>query len=54
MVDEPDLRIPHPRLHERAFALAPLIEVAPGAVVPGRGPAADLLARCAGQRIERV
>jgi len=54
VVDEPDLRIPHPRLHERAFALAPLIEVAPGAVVPGRGPAADLLARCAGQRIERV
>jgi 2-amino-4-hydroxy-6-hydroxymethyldihydropteridine diphosphokinase len=54
VVDEPGLQIPHPRLHERAFALAPLVEVAPGAVVPGRGKAADLLAGCADQRISRI
>jgi 2-amino-4-hydroxy-6-hydroxymethyldihydropteridine diphosphokinase len=54
VVDEPDLAIPHPRLHERAFALAPLVEVAPDAVVPGRGRAADLLARCADQKIARI
>jgi 2-amino-4-hydroxy-6-hydroxymethyldihydropteridine diphosphokinase len=54
VVDEPGLAIPHPRLHERAFALAPLVEVAPDAVVPGHGRAADLLARCAGQKVARI
>jgi 2-amino-4-hydroxy-6-hydroxymethyldihydropteridine diphosphokinase len=54
VVDEPGLTLPHPRLHERAFALAPLVEIAPEAVVPGRGRAADLLARCADQRIARL
>ena len=40
---EPGLIIPHPRLHERAFALMPLAEIAPDFVVPGRGRVADLL-----------
>jgi len=35
-VDEPALEIPHPRLKERAFALAPLIDVAPDAEFSGR------------------
>jgi 2-amino-4-hydroxy-6-hydroxymethyldihydropteridine diphosphokinase len=34
VLDEPRLVVPHPRLHERAFALVPLLEVAPGAVDP--------------------
>jgi 2-amino-4-hydroxy-6-hydroxymethyldihydropteridine diphosphokinase len=34
VVDEPRLVVPHPRLHERAFALAPLLEVAPSAGDP--------------------
>jgi len=43
VLDEPGLDVPHPRLHERRFALEPLAELAPDALVPGRGTAADLL-----------
>jgi len=41
---DPDLTLPHPRAHERAFVLAPWHDVDPGAVIPGRGRVADLLA----------
>jgi 2-amino-4-hydroxy-6-hydroxymethyldihydropteridine diphosphokinase len=44
VLDEPGLTVPHPRLHERAFALEPLLELDPELVVPGRGRVADLLA----------
>ena len=43
--DDPDLTLPHPRAHERAFVLAPWHDVDPDAVLPGHGPVADLLAR---------
>lgn len=43
-VDEPGLTVPHPRLHERRFVLEPLAELAPEAVVPGRGRVSALLA----------
>lgn len=48
------LTVPHPRLHERAFVLQPLAEVAPQVVIPGRGPVAALLRNIAGQRIDRL
>ena len=41
--DEPGLSLPHPRLHERAFALAPLVELDPELVVPGHGTVRELL-----------
>ena len=53
-IDEPALVVPHPRMHERAFVLKPLLEIAPTAVIPGRGPAARYLAACADQEVERI
>jgi 7,8-dihydro-6-hydroxymethylpterin-pyrophosphokinase len=41
---EPDLTLPHPRAHERAFVLAPWLDVDPAAVLPGLGRVSDLLA----------
>lgn len=44
VVDEPGLTVPHPRLHERRFALEPLAELEPELEIPGRGKVAKLLA----------
>ncbi|AZS85852.1 2-amino-4-hydroxy-6-hydroxymethyldihydropteridine diphosphokinase [Streptomyces griseoviridis] len=41
--DDPQLTLPHPRAHERAFVLAPWHDVEPHAQVPGRGTVAELL-----------
>lgn len=50
------LVLPHPRLHERAFVLAPLLEIDPECVIPGRGRAADCILRpeVSDQPIERL
>jgi 2-amino-4-hydroxy-6-hydroxymethyldihydropteridine diphosphokinase len=43
VLDSPDLTIPHPRMHERAFVLVPLVEIAPNAIVPTIGKSANEL-----------
>ena len=47
VIDEPGLKVPHPRAHERAFVLVPLLEAWPDAVIPGRGRVADLVGKAA-------
>ena len=43
-IDEPGLTVPHPRLHERRFALEPLFDLDPELAIPGHGRVSDLLA----------
>ncbi|MCE9570315.1 MAG: 2-amino-4-hydroxy-6-hydroxymethyldihydropteridine diphosphokinase [Rhodocyclales bacterium] len=52
--DDPYLTLPHPRLHERAFVLAPLAEIAPRLLIPGHGEVGELLRHCADQKIEKL
>jgi len=54
LISEPGLQVPHPRMHARAFVLAPLAEIAPDIDIPGHGAVGPLLAACAGQAIERL
>ena len=53
-MDTPGLTLPHPRMHERAFVLVPLLELDAGAMIPGRGSAAERLRGLERQRVKRV
>ncbi|MEO8807425.1 MAG: 2-amino-4-hydroxy-6-hydroxymethyldihydropteridine diphosphokinase [Burkholderiaceae bacterium] len=48
------LTVPHPRLHERAFVVRPLAQIAPDVIVPGQGRAHELLARVADQQADKL
>ena len=54
VIDEPGLRVPHPHLHERAFALLPLVEIAAQLVIPGIGNVAAIAADMAADGIEAL
>lgn len=51
---EVDLIVPHPRMHERAFVLCPLAEIAPEVLIPGIGRASEVAAWCDWSTLERV
>lgn len=52
--NDENLILPHPRMHERAFVLLPLLEIVDACHIPGRGDAVDCLANCTHQSIERI
>jgi 2-amino-4-hydroxy-6-hydroxymethyldihydropteridine diphosphokinase len=54
IVNEPNLIVPHPGLHERAFILTPLANLAPSLTLPGRGQTvAELLSRLDASGVKR-
>jgi len=54
VLESPRLTLPHPRMHERAFVLQPLLELDSEISIPGKGKAGALLSACGSQKIERI
>jgi 2-amino-4-hydroxy-6-hydroxymethyldihydropteridine diphosphokinase len=54
IIDTEGLQVPHPRMHERAFVLLPLLEIAPEISVPGQGLARALSEKCKNQGVEKL
>jgi len=50
-LNSPELTLPHPRMHQRAFVLQPLLEISPDVRIPGLGAARDFLRGVADQAI---
>jgi len=54
VLHEPGLTIPHARMHERAFVILPLAEIAPRRRIPGRGTLTRMLAQVDAQGVTRL
>jgi 2-amino-4-hydroxy-6-hydroxymethyldihydropteridine diphosphokinase len=53
-MESEELTVPHPRAHERAFVLAPWLDIEPDAVLPGVGPVAELLAKVGSDGVKKL
>ncbi len=53
-IEEPELTLPHPRLHQRAFVLVPLADLAPELDIPGHGTVAELLECLPGEELDGI
>ncbi len=53
-INTPRLILPHPRMHERAFVLIPLIEICPNITIPNKGAALHFIKSVSNQRISRI
>jgi len=53
-IHDKELIVPHPRMHERAFVLVPLTEIAPKVIIPGQGLAQNLLPAVTDQSLKRL
>jgi len=51
-INQPELQVPHPGLHERNFVLYPLHEIAPNLIIPGLGALTGLMALCPASGLE--
>lgn len=54
VVDQPGLRVPHPRIAERPFVIYPLLDLAPTLDIPGKGPLQHLQTACPAVGIWRL
>jgi len=54
IIDTADLKVPHPGLHERAFVLYPLHEIAPDLEIPGLGRVTELLRNCSHDGLKKI
>jgi 2-amino-4-hydroxy-6-hydroxymethyldihydropteridine diphosphokinase len=53
-IDEPELSVPHPQMHRRAFVLQPLLEIAPDCTIAGMGSAQMAMQNCLDQVLEKM
>lgn len=52
VLSDPEIILPHPQMHQRAFVLLPLIEISPNCQIPGHDLARRCLANCNDQKVD--